>query len=829
MEVKLKKYLIVGGVAGGATTAARLRRLDEEAEIIVFERGEHISYANCGLPYYIGGKIEERDKLFVQTPESFGNRFNLDVRVKNEVLAIDRENKKVKVRDIEKSKEYTESYDKLILSPGANPIKPPIPGIDIDTIFTLRNVADTDRIKNYIEEKNPQRAVIVGAGFIGLEMAENLHELGIYTTIVEMADQVMQPIDYEMAAEVHQHLKVKDVEFYLQDGVKAFKQKDDTIQAILDSNRKIETDMVILSVGVKPENELAKEAGLAIGESGGIKVNRHLQTDDEDIYAIGDAIEFQNPIIDKKMTTYLAGPANRQGRLCADNIVKGNKREYSGTVGTSIAKVFDLTVASTGLAEKTLREAGIDYKATITHSGSHAGYYPGSKPMSIKINYSPDNGKLYGAQIVGYEGVDKRIDLIATILKNEGNIYDLQKIEQGYAPPYSSAKDPVNIAGYAAENIVEGLLDVVHWHDVQDIDFRDTFLLDVRIPEEYEMGAISGAENIPLDDLRDNLDKVPRNKKIYVYCAVGLRGYIASRILLQNGFDKVYNLTGGIKTYNFATQKQSNEDIFDQDYIGKDDDFHKKLKTKTPSLDSSEVIEVDACGLQCPGPIMRLKEEIDNINPGDVIKIQASDPGFFNDAKSWTNMTGHKLLDIDSESGVITAEIKKQGGKELSGSVPNNAGQGNTLIVFSNDLDKTIASFIIANGAAASGKDVTMFFTFWGLTVLKKEKRTKVKKGFIGKLFDKFLPANTKSLDLSKMSMFGIGKKFIRYRMKQKNVDSLEKMIDDARKNGVKMIACQMSMDLMGIKKEELIDGIEVGGVANYLEASSQTNNNLFI
>lgn len=828
MEEKLKKYLIVGGVAGGATTAARLRRLDEEAEIIVFERGQHISYANCGLPYYIGGKIDDRDKLFVQTPESFGQRFNLDVRVENEVLAIDRKNKKVKVRDLNESQVYEENYDKLILSPGANPIRPPIPGIDMDAIFTLRNVADTDRIKNFIDNKDPKRAVIVGAGFIGLEMAENLHDLGIYTTIVEMAEQVMQPIDYEMAAEVHQHLKIKDVEFYLKDGVKAFKEKDGMIQTILDSNREIDADMVILSVGVKPESKLAREADLAVGDSGGIVVNSHLQTDDQDIYAIGDAIEFKNPIIDKKMTTYLAGPANRQGRLCADNIIKGNKREYSGTVGTSIAKVFDLTVASTGLAEKTLREEKIDYEATITHSGSHAGYYPGSKPMTIKINYSPEDGKLFGAQIVGYEGVDKRIDLIAATLKSGGTIYDLQQIEQGYAPPYSSAKDPVNIAGYAAENVVEGVIDVVHWHDVKNIDYKDTYLLDVREKEEYKMGAISGAENIPLDELRDNLEKIPQNKKIYVYCAVGLRGYMASRILLQNGFDRVYNLTGGIKTYNFATEKQSNEDIFDQEYIGKDDDFHRKLDKEPAKFDASQMVEVDACGLQCPGPIMRLKDEIDKVNPGDVIKIEASDPGFYNDAKSWVNMTGNELLDIKSESGVITAEIRKQGKKTVE-QQHTLTGNGNTLIVFSNNLDKAIASFIIANGAAASGKDVTMFFTFWGLTILKKDNKIKTKKGFMGRLFDKFLPKNSKSLDLSQMSMFGIGKKFIRFRMKQKNVDSLEKMIESARKNGVRMIACQMSMDLMGIKKEELVDGVEIGGVANYLEASDNANNNLFI
>jgi NADPH-dependent 2,4-dienoyl-CoA reductase/sulfur reductase-like enzyme/rhodanese-related sulfurtransferase len=565
------KYVIVGGVAGGATTAARLRRLDEKAEIILFERGQHISYANCGLPYYIGGKIEERDKLLVQTPEDFEQRFSLEVRTENEVQKINKEEKYIEVKNLKTGQLYQEQYDKLVLSPGARPVRPPIPGVNDSRIFTIRNVSDTDRIKEYIDQNNPQRAVIVGGGFIGLEMAENLHKSGIFSTIVEMAEQVMTPLDYEMAAEVHQHLKVKGVEFYLSDPVMSFEDSEDReLAVVLKSGKVLQSDMVVLAIGVRPETELAEKAGLDVGEHG-IKVNEYLQTSDEDIYAVGDAIEYECPFLKKKKNTYLAGPANRQGRLCADNLVKGNKRKYEGSTDTAIAKVFDLTVASTGLSEKTLKNENIDYISTITHSASHAGYYPGAKPMSIKITYAPDTGKLFGAQIIGYDGVDKRIDMLASVLKFSGTIYDVQEIEHAYAPPFSSAKDPVNIAGYVAENVIQDVMPIVDWQDVKNYQQGDTYLLDVRTKGEYNMDHIENSVNIPVDELRNNLDKIPADKKIYVYCAAGIRGYLAVRILKQHGFDRVYNLTGGIKTYNFATQKQSNEDIFEGDYFTKDD------------------------------------------------------------------------------------------------------------------------------------------------------------------------------------------------------------------------------------------------------------------
>jgi len=563
------KVVIVGGVAGGASTAARLRRLDEDAEIILFERGAHISYANCGLPYYIGGTISERNALFVQTPQGFSSRFEIDVRTESEVLSVHRQSKAVEVKNQKTGETYWESYDKLVLSPGAEPVKPPIPGIEDSRIFTLRNVPDTDRIKDFVDKEHPQRAVVVGAGFIGLEMAENLHKRGIFVTVVEMADQVMTPLDYEMAALVHQHLKMHHVEFYLNDAVKAF-HEDKRLDVILNSGRVLPADMVILSIGVRPESALAKEAGLKIGKTGGIAINGHMQTSDHHIYAVGDAVEFPNPIAGKPMIAYLAGPGNKQGRIAASHIAGRTVQPYKGTLSTAIAKVFDLTVASTGLSEKTLKRERIPYISSITHGASHAGYYPGAKPVSIKLCFSPEDGRILGAQAVGYIGVDKRIDMIAAVLGQKGSIYDLTEVEHAYAPPFSSAKDPVNMAGFVAENILNGLMKVVHWQAAQQLT-DDDFLLDVRTKMETDQGIIKGATTIPLDELRLRLDELPKDKRIMIYCAVGLRGYLGCRILMQHGFKQVVNLTGGYNTFITATQKQSNEDIYESAFIGTDD------------------------------------------------------------------------------------------------------------------------------------------------------------------------------------------------------------------------------------------------------------------
>ena len=816
------KYLIVGGVAGGATTAARLRRMDEQSQIVMFERGEHVSYANCGLPYYIGGTIAEREKLFLQTPQSFNARFNVDVRVNAEVVAINRNEKTVTVKNLASGEEYVENYDKLVLSPGAEPVRPPLPGIDTEGIFTLRNVTDTDRIKRYVTENSIKRAVVVGAGFIGLEMAENLHQLGALVSIVEMSEQVMTPLDYSMASIVHQHLKTKNVEFYLKEAVTAFRKENGQIVVSLKSGRELKAELVILSIGVRPDNKLAKDAGLDIGVTGGIKVNEHLQTSDADIYAVGDAIEYINPITQKPTITYLAGPANRQGRICADNIVFGNRIAYKGSIATAIAKVFDITVGSTGVAGKTLKREGIPYLESTTHSASHAGYYPGAIPMSIKIMYAPETGKLYGAQVVGYDGTDKRLDMLATVIKNNGTIHDLVDIEHAYAPPYSSAKDPVNIAGYVAENILAGKMRPVYWRQLIGDDAKEFFLLDVRTKEENALGTIPGAVNIPVDSLRQHLNEIPKDKKIAVFCAVGLRGHVASRILMQNGFSEVYNLSGGYKTYQTAVQKQSNEDIYANLTIEKDDHIYQK----TPKI-KVQTLKVDACGLQCPGPIMKLKKSFDDAQAGDMVEITSTDPGFARDVQSWCNSTGNRLVSLTNEKGVVTAIAEKAEAKATAPAAisPKNK----TLIVFSDDLDRALASFVLANGAAATGHKVTMFFTFWGLNVIKKQQKPAVTKDIMGRMFGWMMPSSSRKLKLSKMHMGGMGTAMMRNEMKRKGIDSLESLIQQAIDNGVEFIACQMSMDVMGVKKEELLDNVEVGGVATYMERAENAGVNLFI
>ena len=542
-----KKILIVGGVAGGATAAARLRRLDESATIILFERGQYISFANCGLPYYIGGTITDRGKLLVQTVEGMSNRFNLDIRNMSEVTKIHRDRKTVEVKNLKTGETYEESYDKLILSPGASPIKPPIPGIDeADALFTLRNIPDTDKIKTYADEKKPRKAAVIGGGFIGVEMAENLWDLGIEVTVVEMDKQVMAPLDFEMASILHGHMKEKGVNLILEDGVASFENSGRMI--VLNSGRKIETDMIILAIGVRPENQLAKEAGLKTGERGGIVVNAHLQTEDLDIYAIGDAIEVTDFINGKPTQIPLAWPANRQGRLAADHI-SGLPAKYNGTLGTSIAKVFDLAAGATGNNEKTLNRLGIPYEVVHVHPGSHAGYYPGAAPIALKLIFDKDSGKIFGAQTIGKDGVDKRIDVIATAIKGGLTIYDLPDLELSYAPPFSSAKDPVNIAGYAAVNIADGLVETVQWHEIDDIVAGGGMLIDVREHAERERGFIKGSTCIPLNELRERAAELPKDETVYVSCQVGLRGYLAARILEQHGI-KVKNLDGGYKTYS---------------------------------------------------------------------------------------------------------------------------------------------------------------------------------------------------------------------------------------------------------------------------------------
>ena len=812
-------YLIIGGVAGGATVAARLRRMDEKANIILFERGKYVSYANCGLPYYIGDTINNREKLFVQTAKGFTDRFRIDIRTEQEVTAIRPDKKEVEIKNLSTGETYTETYDKLVLSPGAEPLRPGIEGIGSKKIFTLRNVPDTDTIKNYVNTENPKRAIVVGGGFIGLEMAENLHDLGIQVDVVEMANQVMAPLDFSMAAIVHRQLTDKGVGLHLEDGVSRFEEKDGGVTVHLRSGKQIATDMVLLSIGVRPETKLAKDAGLAIGERGGIAVNDYMQTSDADIYALGDAVEVRHLVTGQPALIPLAGPANKLGRIVADNIVFGNKKKYPGSIGTSIAKVFDLTVAAAGANAKLLQRNNIPYISSYTHGASHAGYYPGAVPLSIKILFAPENGKLLGAQIVGFNGVDKRIEMLAQVIQRGGTVHDLAELEHAYAPPYSSAKDPVNMAGFVAENILNKKSRIIQWRELTELP-ADTIRIDVRTHDEYKLGTIPGFINIPVDELREHLDELPKEKPIVVTCAVGLRGYLAYRILVQNDFKHVRNLSGGYKTWSVATAPI------------KEIVSHKPEIPESTSYGNSDsqinLLKVDACGLMCPGPVMQLKKNYKALKIGEQLQITATDQAFGKDVTSWCKMTGAELVALENKNGVVAATIRKQE-KTASCEISRNNADNKTLIVFSDDLDKALASFVIANGAASTGKKVTMFFTFWGLNVIKKQHKPTVTKDIFGKMFGWMLPTHSGKLKLSKMNMGGAGSWMMRLIMKRKRIDSLESLIQQAIDNGVEMIACTMSMDVMGVQKEELMDNVTLGGVASYLERAEEANVNLFI
>ncbi len=539
------KIVIVGGVAGGASCAARLRRLDEEATIVLFERGQHISFANCGLPYYVGNVIREQGNLLVQTPEGMNTRFAIDVRTESEVIAIDRAAKTVTVKNHATGEHYTETYDKLVLSPGASPIRPA--NLDAPNIFTLRNIPDTLAITSYADRIEAKRAVVVGGGFIGIEMAENLTERGINVTLLELAPQIMPPLDPEMAAYLHKQLRTNGVDLRLSTGL-ASVSKDGKVVTLTDGTT-VETDIITLGIGVRPETILAIDAGLALGITGGIRVNEQLQTSDPDIYAVGDAIEVTDYITRRPALIPLAGPANKQGRIAANNIA-GRPEVYKGTQGSSVLKVFDMTAASTGASEKSLKRAGIAYEKSYTHSLSHAGYYGGATLISLKLLYAPHTGKLLGAQAIGKSGVEKRIDVLATAIRAGMSVFDLEELELTYAPPYSSAKDPVNMGGYVASNLIKGDCAAIHWDEIGVGD--SGYLVDVRTPYEYKRGTIGNAVNIPVDELRDRLAELPTDKPIHIICQVGLRGYIAYRILEGHGFTGMKNLSGGYYLYSTA-------------------------------------------------------------------------------------------------------------------------------------------------------------------------------------------------------------------------------------------------------------------------------------
>lgn len=790
------RTVIIGGGACGASAAARIRRLDESAEIIVLEKTGEISIANCGLPYYTSGVINDREKMLVSSPEKFREWFNINVKLNTEVININPDEKFVETADGEKI-----NYDKLVLAQGAKPFVPPIEGIPEQKVFTVRTLFDADNIKSYIKEKGVRKAIVIGGGFIGVEMAENLNEMGLETTLIEQQNQILAPVDYEIAAFLHNEMRDRGIELVLSDGVKKFNDN----KVILNSSREIEFDIIIMAIGVRPEITLAKNAGLETAR--GIIVNQKMQTSNPDIYAGGDGVEIKDFVTGENTLIPLAGPANRQGRIIADNIC-GIESAYKNSQGTSVLKVFDLTAASVGNNEKQLKSKNIPYWKTFVFSKDHAGYYPGAVEVLYKLLFSPD-GKILGAQGVGLDGVEKRIDVISSIMRNGGKIQELLDSELCYAPPYSSAKDAVNILGMNADNILRGLLKPAYFEDLEN-----SYLIDVRQKEIFEISTIEGAVNIPIAQLRNRINEVPRDKKVILFCNTGYTSYNASRILIQNGFNNVYSLCGGISLYKELVKDKKGILTMPQ-----------KVATHAAVSNSADVIKVDASGLQCPGPIMKVASKIAELNEGSIIEVTSTDRGFKSDIGAWCKTTGNSLLDLKTEKKVITAVIRKDGKPAV---IEKSSGNGQTIVVFSNDLDKALAALIIANGAKAAGKDVTLFFTFWGLNILRKP-QSRVKKGIIDKMFGLMMPKGTEKLTLSKMNMLGAGSLMMKWVMKQKNVSTLNELLTQAREAGIKFIACNMSMDVMGIKPEELIDGVEIGGVAKYIEESSYSNSNLFI
>ena len=809
----MKKVLIVGGVAGGASTVTRLRRLDENLEIVIFEKGEYVSFANCGLPYYIGDIIQNRESLLVQTPESLKARFNLDVRVNSEVVRVNGKDKKVKVKT-KNGEEYEEIFDFLVLAPGAKPIFPAIKGIENKKIFTLRNINDMDKIKSEIKNNAIKKAVVVGGGYVGIETAENLKHLGIDTTLVEAAPNILAPFDSEISNILEYELVNNGIELMTSEKVVEFQEDANKIIIKLESGKIVTTDMVILSIGVSPNTKFLQGSGINLGERGHILVNENLETNIDGVYALGDSILVKNYITNQNVGIPLAGPANRQGRIVAGNIV-GRNEKYKGSLGTAIIKIFELTGASTGLNERSLKQLNITYEKIYLHPNNHAAYYPGASPISIKALYNKENKQILGAQAVGISGVDKFIDVIATSIKFKATIDDLAELELAYAPPFLSAKSPANMVGFIGQNIEDDLLEQVFMEDLKKYDEKKTIILDIREELELIGGKFDNSINIPLSELRKRYTELPKDKEIWTYCAVGLRGYIATRFLSQKGY-RVKNLAGGIKSEEKVivnTQKESSLTKEGNSNIEKEEDY------------------LDLSGLSCPGPLVKIKEKIDKLGEDEKLKVKVSDPGFYNDIQAWSKVTKNSLLSLDKKDGLTYATLQKgQTSKVIEKNQENVIIEDNsnmTMVVFSGDLDKAIAAFIIANGALTMGKKVTMFFTFWSLSILKK--KNLAKKSFIEKMFAMMLPKNSQDLPVSKMNFFGIGAKMIRSVMKKKNIMSLEELIKKAIDSGVNITACTMSMDVMGISEEELIDGINYGGVGQYLGEAEKSNNNLFI
>lgn len=809
------RIVIVGGVAGGASAAARARRLDETAEITLLERGPDVSFANCGLPYHIGGEITDRDKLAVQTPASLTKLLNLNVHARTEAVSIDRDAKTVHVRKLDTDEEEDLPYDKLVLSPGASPLAPPLPGIDLPGIYTLRNLQDMDRIKDAVQQA--RKTLVIGAGFIGLEMAEQLRHLGKDVTLVELADQVLPQLDPEMVHPMEQDLRDHQVQLIKGDGIASFAAVDGHhgLTATLNSGKTLDADMVVLSIGVRPESALAKDAGLKLGKRGHIRANHYLQTSDPDIYAVGDVCETEDPVLGGFTAVPLGGPANRQGRVAADHMILGEKaRPYPGSIGTAIVRAFHTAAGIVGASEKRLKMEGIAYQKTIVTDFHHASYYPGAAYISVKILWEEESGRLLGAQAVGPQGVDKRLDVLATALRAGMTVEDLEHLELSYAPPFGSAKDPVNVAGFSATNIRHGGCKATFGLPPDE----HIQVVDVRPTEVAELSPLEGAINIPYAHMRSRLGELDRERPVVTVCALGKTSYFASRILRQNGFD-VSTHVGGLRLERPPASTAPSPEAPPAPSGGGPRDPDQR---------------VDATGLACPGPILKVKESARLLAEGQTLEVVASDPGFANDLPAFCTANGYECLEVKKEAGRVVGRLRKPDtalqGAAPSSSTPAANAQDTTLVVFSGELDKAMAALVIANGALAMGGTATLFFTFWGLNVLRKHQAPVVAdKSFMDKLFGWMLPRGVHKLPLSQMHMGGLGTRMMKQRMAEKRLPNLPDLLDTARKNGARLVACTMSMDAMGIRGEELIEGVELGGVAECLGASSRSGTNLFI
>ncbi len=811
------RIVIIGGVAGGASSAARARRLNEFAHITVIERGPDVSFANCGLPYFIGEEITDRSKLALQTPESLRSLLKLDVRANTEAISIDRKNKTVRIRNLTTNAEEHVSYDKLILSPGASPLRPPLPGIDLPNIYTLRNLQDMDKIKAAVHHS--QSVLVIGAGFIGLEMAEQIVHLKKHITLVELSDQVLPQMDKEMVQTIQQELVDAGVSLVLGDGIKSFEANGNAITAQLNSGTKLTTDTVILSIGVRPENGLAKDAELNIGKRGHIITNPFMQTSDPDIYAVGDVCETTDPIFGGMTAIPLGSPANRQGRTAADHIMLGNSaKPYPGSIGTAVVRVFDICAGVTGYTEKRLQQLGIAYEKTIVTDYHHASYYPGATFLTLKLIWEPTTGRILGGQVFGANGVDKRLDILATAIKGRLTVDDLEHIEFAYAPPYGSAKDVIHIAGFSANNIRSGRLRPMYSLP----DANTTQLVDVRPPENAQLAPIPGAINIPYGQLRNNLNKLDKNKPVTTVCAMGKMSYFASRILIQNGFN-ASGFIGGIKIANTFKNTPSAKTTSSSST--------QNATTLTP-MKTLEPLKLDATGIACPGPILRVKEFAAKLAVGQTLEVSASDAGFKNDLPAFCKANGYTFLGVEKKGGILTGRLCRDTASATSPATcsTNAPKNGSTIVVFSGELDKVMAAYVIANGALAMGGKATLFFTFWGLNAIRKDPAPIVYgKTFMDKMFGWMLPRGANRLPLSNMHMLGAGTLMMKDRMKNKGLPNLPGLMESARKGGVRLVACTMSMEAMGIREEELIEGVELGGVAEYLGAASETSANLFI